>query len=165
MLKCVLDFINTEITPNLDRIDSMEKGLMPSLLEKAGALGLLGLSVPEEFGGMGVDFHTSVLATEYTGRGHSFSVAYGAHTGIGTLPILYYGTQAQKEKYIPKLASGEWKAAYCLTEPGSGSDANSGKTKAVLSEDGKNYTINGQKMWITNGGFANVMTVFCQNWR
>lgn len=157
-----LDFIDSEITPNLDRIDSMEEGLMPSILEKAGKLGLLGLSVPEDLGGMGVDFPTSVLATEYTGRGHSFSVAYGAHTGIGTLPILYYGTQAQKEKYIPKLASGEWKAAYCLTEPGSGSDANSGKTKAVLSEDGKTYSITGQKMWITNGGFADVMTVFAK---
>jgi alkylation response protein AidB-like acyl-CoA dehydrogenase len=111
---------------------------------------------------MGVDFPTSLLATEYTGRGHSFSVAYGAHTGIGTLPILYYGNDAQKQKYIPKLASGEWKAAYCLTEPSSGSDANSGKTKAVLSADGKHYTLNGQKMWITNGGFANLFTVFAK---
>ena len=157
-----LDFIKSEIEPNLDRIDAMEEGLMPSIVEKAGELGLLGLSVPENLGGMGVDFPTSVLATEYTGRGYSFSVAYGAHTGIGTLPILYYGTEAQKQKYIPKLASGEWKAAYCLTEPGAGSDANSGKTKAVLSDDGKTYTINGQKMWITNGGFADVMTVFAK---
>ena len=157
-----LDFIRQNIFPNLDRIDSMEEGLMPSLMEKAGELGLLGMSVPQDLGGMGMDFPTSLLATEYTGRGHSFSVAYGAHTGIGTLPILYYGNDEQKSKYIPKLATGEWKAAYCLTEPGSGSDANSGKTKAVLSEDGSSYTINGQKMWITNGGFANVFTVFAK---
>ena len=131
-------------------------------MEKAGALGMLGLSVPEDLGGMGVDFKTSMLATEALGTGFSFSVAYGAHTGIGTLPLLYYGTQEQKAKYIPKLASGEWKASYCLTEPSSGSDANSGKTKAVLSEDGKHYSITGQKMWITNGGFANLHTVFAK---
>lgn len=157
-----LDFIRQEIDPNLDRIDAMEEGLMPSLLEKAGELGMLGMSVPAEFGGMGVDFPTSVVATEYLGRGHSFSVAYGAHTGIGTLPILYYGTQAQKEKYIPRLATGEWKAAYCLTEPSAGSDANSGKTTAKLSADGKQYVLNGQKMWITNAGFANLFTVFAK---
>lgn len=156
------DFINTEVVPHLERIDSMEEGLMPSIMEKAGELGLLGLSVPEDLGGMGVDFKTSLLATEYLGTGHSFSVAYGAHTGIGTLPLLYYGNDEQKQKYIPKLASGEWKAAYCLTEPGSGSDANSGKTKAVLTEDGKHYVLNGQKMWITNGGFANLFTVFAK---
>lgn len=156
------DFINQEVTPNMERIDNMEEGLMPSIMEKAGKLGLLGLSVPEEFGGMGVDFNTTMLATEYLGPGHSFSVAYGAHTGIGTLPLLYYGTEEQKKKYIPKLASGEWKAAYCLTEPNAGSDANSGKTKAVLTEDGKHYLISGQKMWITNGGFANFLTVFAK---
>jgi len=156
------DFIDQEITPHLDRIDKMEEGLMPSLLEKAGELGLLGLSVPENLGGMGVDFKTTLLATEYLGKGHSFSVAYGAHTGIGTLPLLYYGNEEQKAKYIPKLATGEWKAAYCLTEPGAGSDANSGKTKAVLSADGKHYILNGQKMWITNGGFANFFTVFAK---
>lgn len=156
------DFIAQEITPNLERIDKMEEGLMPSLLEKAGELGLLGMSVPEEFGGMGVDFKTSLLATEVLGTGHSFSVAYGAHTGIGTLPLLYYGNDEQKQKYVEKLATGQWKAAYCLTEPGSGSDANSGKTKAVLSEDGKYYTLNGQKMWITNGGFADLFTVFAK---
>ena len=157
-----LDFIRQEVDPNLDRIDSMEEGLMPTLVEKAGELGMLGMSVPMELSGMGVDFPTSILATEYLGRGHSFSVAYGAHTGIGTLPILYYGTEEQKQKYIPKLATGEWKAAYCLTEPSSGSDANSGKTTAKLSDDGKNYIINGQKMWITNAGFANVFTVFAK---
>ena len=156
------DFIAQEIIPNLDRIDSMEEGLMPSIMDKAGELGLLGLSVPEDLGGMGVDFKTSMLATEHLGKGYSFSVAYGAHTGIGTLPLLYYGNEAQKAKYIPKLATGEWKAAYCLTEPSAGSDANSGKTKAVLSEDGKHYILNGQKMWITNGGFANLFTVFAK---
>ena len=156
------DFINQEVYPVIDRIDAMEEGLMVSLLDKAGELGMLGMSVPEELGGMGVDFKTSLLATERLGKGHSFSVAYGAHTGIGTLPLLYYGTEAQKAKYIPLLASGEWKASYCLTEPGSGSDANSGKTKATLSEDGTYYSITGQKMWITNGGFADLMTVFAK---
>tara|TARA_B100000524_G_scaffold148212_2_gene74865 strand:+ start:1480 stop:3264 length:1785 start_codon:yes stop_codon:yes gene_type:complete len=156
------DFILQEIIPHLDRIDSLEEGLMPSLLKKAGELGLLGLSVPEEYGGMGVDFKTTLLATEYLGLGFSFSVAYGAHTGIGTLPLLYYGNDEQKNKYVAKLASGEWAAAYCLTEPGAGSDANSGKTKAELSSDGKYYSITGQKMWITNGGFANLFTVFAK---
>ncbi|MEZ4922451.1 MAG: acyl-CoA dehydrogenase family protein [Crocinitomicaceae bacterium] len=156
------DFVEQEIVPHLDRLDSMEEGLMQSKLDKAGELGMLGLSVPEELGGMGVDTVTSMLSTEYLGRGHSFSVAFGAHTGIGTLPILYFGTEDQKQKYIPKLASGEWKAAYCLTEPSSGSDANSGKTKAILSADGSHYVLNGQKMWITNGGFADIMTVFAK---
>ena len=156
------DFINQEVYPVIDRIDAMEEGLMVSLLDKAGELGMLGMSVPEDLGGMGVDFKTSLLATEHLGKGHSFSVAYGAHTGIGSLPLLYYGTDAQKAKYIPKLATGEWKAAYCLTEPSSGSDANSGKTKATLSDDGAHYSISGQKMWITNGGFADLMTVFAK---
>ncbi|HET6244157.1 MAG: acyl-CoA dehydrogenase family protein [Bacteroidetes bacterium] len=156
------DFLDQEVFPNLDRIDSMEEGLMPSLLDKAGALGLLGISVPEEYGGFGKDFTTSMLATEVTGAGHSFAVALSAHTGIGTLPILYYGNSEQKSKYIPKLASGEWKACYCLTEPGAGSDANSGKTRATLTADGKHYVLNGQKMWITNGGFADVFTVFAK---
>ncbi len=131
------DFIEKEVVPHVERIDKMEEGLMQSILDKAGELGMLGMSVPEDLGGMGVDFKTSLLATEKLGKGYSFSVAYGAHTGIGTLPLLYYGNEEQKKKYIPKLASGEWKAAYCLTEPSSGSDANSGKTKAELSEDGK----------------------------
>lgn len=156
------DFIDQEVTPILDRIDSMEEGLMESLMDKAGELGLLGTSVPEEFGGFGSSFNTGMLVSEATGSGHSFSVAISAHTGIGTLPILYYGNQAQKEKYLPKLASGEWKASYALTEPSSGSDANSGKTKAVLSDDGKTYSISGQKMWITNAGFANVFIVFAK---
>jgi alkylation response protein AidB-like acyl-CoA dehydrogenase len=156
------DFISQEISPNLNQIDAQEEGLMVKLLDKAGELGLLGVSVPENLGGMGADFKTSLLVTECLGAGHSFSVAFGAHTGIGTLPLLYYGTEDQKQKYIPKLANGEWKAAYCLTEPNSGSDANSGKTKAVLSADGKHYILNGQKMWITNGGFANLFTVFAK---
>lgn len=156
------DFLEQEVFPNLDRIDSLEEGLMPSIVEKAGALGLLSISIPENYGGLGLDFVTSMLTAEIVGAGHSTAVALMAHTGIGTLPILYYGTEAQKEKYIPKLATGEWKGAYCLTEPNAGSDANSGKTKAVLSEDGKHWILNGQKMWITNAGFADVFTVFAK---
>ncbi|MFN5224608.1 MAG: acyl-CoA dehydrogenase family protein [Bacteroidota bacterium] len=156
------DFLDAEVFPILDRIDSMEPGLMPSLLDKAGALGLLGVSIPEEYGGFGKDFMTSMLLTEKAGAGHSFAVAMAAHTGIGTLPILYFGTKAQKDKFLPKLATGELKASYCLTEPGSGSDALAAKTKAVLSEDGNHYILNGQKMWITNAGFADVFTVFAQ---
>lgn len=156
------DFLAQHIDPNLNRIDAQEEGLMVDLLNKAGELGLLGISVPEEYGGFGKDFTTSMLATEVLGAGHSFAVAISAHTGIGTLPILYYGNDAQKAKYIPKLASGEWKGAYCLTEPSAGSDANSGKTNAKLSADGKHYILNGQKMWITNGGFADIFTVFAK---
>lgn len=156
------DFLEQEVNPNLNRIDNLEEGLMPSLLDKAAQLGLLGISVPEEYGGFGKDFKTSMLTTEVLGAGHSFAVAISAHTGIGTLPILYYGNADQKAKYIPKLVSGEWKASYCLTEPGSGSDANSGKTSAKLTADGKHYVINGQKMWITNGGFADVFIVFAK---
>ncbi len=156
------DFLEQEVLPNLERIDTGEEGLMPALLDKAGALGLLGISIPEKYSGMGQDFVTSMLTTEIIGAGHSFAVALAAHTGIGTLPVLYYGTEEQKQKYIPKLATGEWKSCYCLTEPGAGSDANSGKTKATLSEDGKHYMINGQKMWITNGGFADIFIVFAR---
>ncbi len=156
------DFLETEVFPNLDRIDAQEEGLMRSILEKAGELGLLGVSVPEEYDGFGQSFVTSMLASERMGAGYSFAVAYSAHTGIGSLPIVYYGNHEQKQKYLPKLASGEWAGAYCLTEPGAGSDANSGKTKAVLSEDGKHYILNGQKMWITNGGFADIQTVFAK---
>jgi alkylation response protein AidB-like acyl-CoA dehydrogenase len=157
------DFLAKEVHPRLDEIDSMkDPKLMPSILDKAGELGLLGTSVPQELGGFGMDFNTTMLVAEVIGAGHSVAVALSAHTGIGTLPILYYGNEAQKKKYVPKLATGEWKAAYCLTEPDSGSDANSGKTKAVLSADGKHYIINGQKMWITNGGFADVYVVFAK---
>ncbi len=162
MKKTCDDFIDQEVLPILDRIDSQEEGLMPSIMEKAGALGLLGVSVPEDLGGLGFDFVTSMLTTEALGAGYSTAVALSAHTGIGTLPILYYGTEEQKKKYIPKLATGEWKACYCLTEPSSGSDANSGKTTAKLTADGKHYILNGQKMWITNGGFADIFTVFAK---
>jgi len=156
------DFLETEIFPNLDRIDAQEEGLMRSLLGKAGELGLLGISLPEKYFGFGQSFTTAMLANEKIGAGYSFSVAYSAHIGIGTCPTSYYGSEEQKEKYLPKLATGEWTAAYCLTEPNAGSDANAGKTKAVLSEDGKYYILNGQKMWITNGGFADVLTVFAK---
>lgn len=157
------DFLKQEVYPHLDLIDSQkDPKLMPSLLDKAGALGLLGTSVPQELGGFGMDFNTTMLVAEAVGAGYSFAVAISAHTGIGTLPILYYGNEEQKKKYIPKLASGEWKASYCLTEPDSGSDANSGKTKAKLSADGKHYLITGQKMWITNGGFADIFIVFAK---
>lgn len=157
------DFLDKEVMPKLDEIDSQnDPELMPTLMQKAGELGFLGITLPEEYGGFGMDFNTAMLANEVMGRGHSFVVAFSAHTGIGILPILYYGTEEQKMKYLPNLASGKWKGAYCLTEPGSGSDANAAKTKAVLSEDGKYYILNGQKMWITNGGFADVMTVFAK---
>jgi len=157
------DFLATEVYPKLDEIDSMKNPeLMPELLDKAGELGLLGTSVPEQYGGFGMDFNTSMLIAEEFGKGYSFAVAITAHTGIGTLPILYYGNDEQKAKYLPKLATGEYKASYCLTEPDAGSDANSGKTKATLSEDGKYYLLNGQKMWITNGGFSDILIVFAK---
>ena len=155
-------FLDAEVYPNLDRIDSLEQGLMKSLVTKAGDQGLLATSFPEEYGGLGKDFVTSTIINEYLGAGHSFSVAIAAHTGIGTLPILYFGTPEQKEKYIPKLITGEWAGAYGLTEPNSGSDALGAKTTAKLSEDGKYYILNGQKCWITNGGFAQVYTVFAK---
>lgn len=155
-------FLDTEVLPVVQRIDKMEEGLMPALLDKAGEQGLLGTSAPEEYGGLGKDFITATLVNEGLGGGYSFSVAVAAHTGIGTLPILYFGTPEQKAKYIPKLASGEWKGAYGLTEPNSGSDALSAKTTAKLSDDGKHYILNGQKCWITNGGFADVYTVFAK---
>lgn len=157
-----LQFVNTEVMPIVDRIDKMEPGLVSGLMDKAGEQGLLGTSIPEDLGGLGKDFITSTLVNEGLGGGYSFSVAIAAHTGIGTLPILYFGTDAQKQKYIPKLASGEWKGAYGLTEPNSGSDALGAKTSAVLSADGKHYIMNGQKCWITNGGFADVYTVFAK---
>jgi alkylation response protein AidB-like acyl-CoA dehydrogenase len=155
-------FLDAEVKPRLDAIDSLELGLMRSLVEKAGEQGLLATSFPEQYGGLGKDFVTSTIVNEYLGAGHSFSVAISAHTGIGTLPILYFGTDEQKQKYIPKLITGEWVGAYGLTEPNSGSDALSAKTTARLSEDGKYYLLNGQKCWITNGGFADVYTVFAK---
>ncbi|MFN8307869.1 MAG: acyl-CoA dehydrogenase family protein [Ferruginibacter sp.] len=157
-----LQFLNSEVLPIVDRIDKMEPGLMPSLMVKAGEQGLLGSSIPEDLGGLGKDFITSTIVNEGLGGGYSFSVAIAAHTGIGTLPILYFGTEEQKKKYIPKLATGEWKGAYGLTEPNSGSDALGAKTTATLSADGKHYILNGQKCWITNGGFADVYTVFAK---
>ncbi len=157
------DFLDKEVMNRLDEIDSQkDPEMMPGLLRKAGELGFLGISLPEEYNGIGMDFNTSMLVNEVMGRGHSFVVAFSAHTGIGTLPILYYGNEEQKAKYLPKLATGEWTGAYCLTEPNSGSDANAAKTKATLSEDGKYYILNGQKMWTTNGGFADVLTVFAK---
>ncbi|MEM6261716.1 MAG: acyl-CoA dehydrogenase family protein [Bacteroidota bacterium] len=162
MAEACQDFIEQEIWPHVERMDSMEAGFMEGLLTKAGELGLLGVSVPEEYGGLSMNFNTSMLMADIIGAAGSFSTAFGAHTGIGTLPILYYGNEAQKEKYIPRLATGEWKACYCLTEPDAGSDANSGKTKAVLNEAGTHYLISGQKMWISNAGFADVFIVFAR---
>lgn len=155
-------FLDAEVYPILDRIDNLETGLMKSLVTKAGEQGLLSVAFPEEYGGLGKDFITSTIVNEYLGAGHSFSVAIAAHTGIGTLPILYFGTPEQKQKYIPKLITGEWAGAYGLTEPNSGSDALGAKTTAKLSDDGKHYILNGQKCWITNGGFAQVYTVFAK---
>src|SRR5579863_5239322 len=155
-------FLDSEVLPVIDRIDKLEPGLMPSLIQKAGDQGLLSAAIPEEYGGLGKDFITATLVNEGLGGGFSFSVGVSAHTGIGTLPILYFGTPEQKKKYIPKLASGEWKGSYGLTEPNSGSDALGAKTTAKLSADGKYYLLNGQKCWITNGGFADVYTVFAK---
>ncbi|MEL6673425.1 MAG: acyl-CoA dehydrogenase family protein [Bacteroidota bacterium] len=162
MAEACKDFVEQEILPHVERMDSLEEGFMDGALSKAGELGLLGVTVPEEYGGLGMSFNTSMLMADIIGMGGSFSTAYGAHTGIGTLPIQYYGNEAQKAKYLPKLGSGEWKACYCLTEPGAGSDANSGKTKAVLNEAGTHYLITGQKMWISNAGFADVFIVFAR---
>jgi len=157
------DFLKSKVWPNIAKIDKHDDpNLLVNLLTEAGELGLLGAGVPEEYGGMGVDFNTETILAEHLGPSHSFGVAVAAHSGIGTLPILYFGTEAQKQKYLPDLASGKLKAAYCLTEPGSGSDALAAKTRADLSEDGKHYILNGQKMWITNGGFADVFTVFAK---
>lgn len=156
------DFLQTELYPIIDKLDAPDTVLMKSTLKKAGELGLMGIALPEEYGGFGQDFVTQMLAAETIGAGYSFSVAFMAHTGIGTLPIMYYGNEEQRQKYVTKLASGEMIGAYCLTEPGAGSDANSGKTQAVLSSDGKHYILNGQKMWITNAGFADSQVVFAK---
>ncbi len=156
------DFITNRVLPHTKELDKQKEGLMVELLNESAELGLLGASVPEEYGGMGVDFNTDSVINEEIGKGHSFTAGFAAHTGIGTLPILYYGTAEQKQKYLPGLANGTIKAAYCLTEPGSGSDALGAKSKAVLSEDGKYYILNGQKMWITNSGFADILTVFAK---
>ena len=155
-------FLAVEVLPIVDRIDNQEKGLMQSTLDKAGEQGMLGISIPEEYGGLGKDFVTATIVNESVGGGFSFAVAYAAHTGIGTLPILYFGTEEQKQKYVTRLATGEYKGAYALTEPNSGSDALGAKTTAKLSDDGKYYLLNGQKCWITNGGFADVFVVFAK---
>ena len=156
------DFLDAEVYPNLPAVEKSDRELMKSMLKKSGELGLMGISIPEEYGGFGQSFVTQMLVAETTGAGYSFSVAYMAHCGIGTLPIMYYGNEDQRQRYVKKLATGELIGAYCLTEPGAGSDANSGKTNAKLSEDGKHYIINGQKMWITNAGFADSLVVFAK---
>ncbi len=158
----IKDFLATEVYPNMAQIDSPDIQKMKEVLKKAGELGLMGIALPEEYMGFGQDFVTQMLAAESVGAGYSFSVAFMAHCGIGTLPIMYYGNEDQRMRYVTKLATGELLGAYCLTEPGAGSDANSGKTNAKLSEDGKHYILNGQKMWITNAGFADVQTVFAK---
>ena len=162
MYEATKDFIEQEILTNIEKIEKQEGTVVADTLRNAGQLGLLGVSIPEDLGGLGMSFNTSMLIADIIGVAGSFGTTYGAHTGIGTLPILYYGTEEQKQKYIPKLATGEWIGCYCLTEPGAGSDANAGKTNAKLSKDGKKYIINGQKIWISNGGFADVHIVFAK---
>jgi alkylation response protein AidB-like acyl-CoA dehydrogenase len=159
----ILDFIDQEVNPHLDTLDSMtERSLMPSILKKSASLGMLGVNIPEMYGGMDLNMVTTLIFGEATAYGHSFATSIGAHTSIGSLPIVYYGNDAQKAKYLPGLADGTLMASYCLTEPNAGSDANSGKTKAILNEAKTHYSINGQKMWITNGGFANIFIVFAK---
>ncbi len=163
MRDMVKEFVDKEIWPNKNRFENKDYAFTEECMKKAGELGLLGVAVPEEYGGLGMGFVSTMLVCDYiSGATGSFSTAFGAHTGIGTMPITLYGTEEQKKKYVPKLASGEWFGAYCLTEPGAGSDANSGKTKAVLSEDGSHYLITGQKMWISNAGFCSVFIVFAR---
>ncbi|NCP20780.1 MAG: acyl-CoA dehydrogenase [Flavobacteriales bacterium CG_4_8_14_3_um_filter_35_10] len=163
MKDAVREFVDREIWPNKPRFEKKDYAFTEEIMRKAGELGFLGVSVPEEYGGMGMGFVDTMLVCDYiSGATGSFSTAFGAHTGIGTMPITLYGTEAQKQKYVPKLATGEWFGAYCLTEPSAGSDANSGKTKAVLSSDGKYYSITGQKMWISNSGFCSLMIVFAR---
>lgn len=157
------EFVDRELWAHWEKFEKKDYAFTESCMRKAGEMGLLGVSVPEQYGGLGMGFVSTMLVCDYiSGATGSFSTAFGAHTGIGTLPITLYGTEAQKQKYVPKLATGEWFGAYCLTEPGAGSDANSGKTKAVLSEDGSHYLITGQKMWISNAGFCNMFIVFAR---
>lgn len=163
MRDSVIEFVDRELWPNKARFEKKDYAFTEEMMRKAGELGLLGIAVPEAYNGLGMGFVSTMLVCDYiSGTSGSFSTAFGAHTGIGTMPIVLYGTEEQKKKYIPKLATGEWFGSYCLTEPGAGSDANSGKTKAVLSEDGKHYLISGQKMWISNAGFANLFIVFAR---
>ncbi|MGC1515494.1 MAG: acyl-CoA dehydrogenase family protein [Maribacter sp.] len=163
MRESTKEFVNREIWAHWERFEKKDYAFTEECMRKAGELGLLGVAVPEAYGGLGMGFVSTMLVCDYiSGATGSFSTAFGAHTGIGTLPITLYGTEEQKKKYVPKLATGEWFGAYCLTEPGAGSDANSGKTKAVLSEDGKHYSITGQKMWISNAGFCSMFIVFAR---
>ena len=163
MKESVREFIDKEVWPHKERFEKSDYAFTEEIMDKAGEMGLLSISIPEEYGGLGMGFVSTMLVCDYiSGSSGSFATAYGAHTGIGTMPILLYGTEDQKKKYVPKLATGEWYGSYCLTEPGAGSDANSGKTKAVLSTDGKSYAISGQKMWISNAGFCSLMIVFAR---
>ena len=163
MRDSVTEFVDKELWAHKDRFEKKDYAYTEETMRKAGELGLLGVAVPEAYGGLGMGFVSTMLVCDYiSGATGSFSTAFGAHTGIGTMPITLYGSEEQKQKYVPKLASGEWFGAYCLTEPGAGSDANSGKTKAVLSEDGTYYSITGQKMWISNAGFCSLFIVFAR---
>lgn len=163
MRESTKEFVDRELWAHWERFEKKDYAYTEETMRKAGELGLLSIAVPEAYGGMGMGFVSTMLVCDYiSGATGSFSTAFGAHTGIGTMPITLYGTEDQKQKYVPKLASGEWFGAYCLTEPDAGSDANSGKTKAVLSEDGKHYLISGQKMWISNAGFCNLFIVFAR---
>ncbi|ALM20209.1 butyryl-CoA dehydrogenase [Nonlabens tegetincola] len=163
MKESVTEFVDKEVVPHKERFEKKDYALTEEVMRKAGEMGFLGVAVPEEYDGLGMGFVSTMLVCDYiSGATGSIATAFGAHTGIGTMPITLYGTEEQKKKYVPKLATGEWFGAYCLTEPGAGSDANSGKTKAELTEDGKHYKINGQKMWISNAGFCNVFVVFAR---
>src|SRR4030095_15396979 len=156
------EYIEKEVAPNSARIEEKDYELQRQLLQKAGELGLLSASIPQQYGGLALDHISSMLISEYmTGQG-SFATTFGATTSIGLLPIVYFGTDEQKKKYLPKIGSGEWVGAYCLSESGSGSDALAAKSTARLSEDGNHWILNGEKMWITNGGFADVLTVFAK---
>jgi len=163
MKESVKEFVDREVWPHKERFEKKDYAFTEEVMRKAGELGFLGIAVPEEYDGLGMGFVSTMLVCDYiSGATGSLATAFGAHTGIGTMPITLYGTEEQKKKYVPKLATGEWFGAYCLTEPTAGSDANSGKTKAVLSDDGKYYSISGQKMWISNAGFCNVFIVFAR---
>ncbi len=163
MKEAVTEFVDREVWPHKERFEKKDYKFTEEVMRKAGELGFLGIAVPEKYDGLGMGFVSTMLVCDYiSGATGSLGTAFGAHTGIGTMPITLYGTDAQKQKYVPKLATGEWFGAYCLTEPGAGSDANSGKTKAVLSDDGKHYSISGQKMWISNAGFCNIFIVFAR---
>jgi alkylation response protein AidB-like acyl-CoA dehydrogenase len=156
------DFVRGEVLPRLEAIEAKEEGLMPALLKRAGELGLLMIDIPERYGGLGLRKTTSMLVSERSALCASFSVSLGAHTGIGSLPLVYYGTEAQKERYLPKLATGEWLAAYALMEPQAGSDALAARTRAILEPGGASYRLTGTKQFITNAGFADLFTVFAK---